>query len=72
MIFVIDSGSTKSDWIAIDPLTGKQVFEKQRTKGLNPAIISNTDAFEIIKSNSVKFFLCLIFLIRKLEFGCIP
>jgi|TARA_Y100000385_G_scaffold291166_2_gene367600 N-acetylglucosamine kinase-like BadF-type ATPase len=55
MIFVIDSGSTKSDWIAIDPLTGKQVFEKQRTKGLNPAIISNTDAFEIIKSNSVIF-----------------
>ena len=40
MIFLIDSGYTKCDWIAIDPKTGEQVFEKQRTKGLNPAIIS--------------------------------
>ncbi len=42
MIFIIDSGSTKCDWIAIDPKTGEQVFEKQRTKGLNPAIISES------------------------------
>ena len=49
MIFIIDSGSTKSDWIAIDNETGEPVFEKQRTKGLNPAIISDTDAFNIIK-----------------------
>ncbi|MBT4915890.1 MAG: N-acetylglucosamine kinase [Formosa sp.] len=53
MIFVIDSGSTKCDWIAIDPSTGKQLFEKQRTKGLNPAIISDSDAFNIIKANNI-------------------
>lgn len=51
MIFIIDSGSTKCDWIAIDNETGEPVFEKQRTKGLNPAIISDTDAFNIIKEN---------------------
>ena len=53
MIFVIDSGSTKCDWIAIDSSTGNQLFEKQRTKGLNPAIISDTDAHDIIKENEV-------------------
>ena len=53
MIFIIDSGSTKCDWIAIDSKTGDQLFDKQRTKGLNPAIISETEAFEIIKNNTV-------------------
>ena len=53
MIFIIDSGSTKCDWIAIDPKTGHQVFEKQRTKGLNPAIISENEAFEIINENKI-------------------
>ena len=53
MIFIIDSGSTKCDWIAIDSKTGDQLFDKQRTKGLNPAIISKTEAFEIIKENTV-------------------
>jgi len=53
MIFIIDSGSTKSDWIAIDTETGDPIFEKQRTKGLNPAIISDTDAFYIIKANDL-------------------
>ena len=53
MIFVIDSGSTKCDWIAIDSSTGEPIFEKQRTEGLNPAIISSTDAFDIIKENDV-------------------
>ncbi len=53
MIFIIDSGSTKSDWIAIDTETGDPIFEKQRTKGLNPAIISDTDAFNIIKANDL-------------------
>jgi hypothetical protein len=48
MIFVIDSGSTKCDWIAIDSSTGEPIFDKQRTRGLNPAIISSTDAFDII------------------------
>jgi N-acetylglucosamine kinase-like BadF-type ATPase len=53
MIFIIDSGSTKCDWIAIDTETGDPIFEKQRTKGLNPAIISDTDAFYIIKANDL-------------------
>ena len=53
MIFIIDSGSTKCDWIAIDPKTGAQVFEKQRTKGLNPAIISESEAYTIINDNSI-------------------
>ena len=53
MIFIIDSGSTKCDWIAIDTETGDPIFEKQRTKGLNPAIISDTDAFNIIKANDL-------------------
>ena len=53
MIFVIDSGSTKCDWIAIDSSTGEPIFDKQRTRGLNPAIISSTDAFDIIKENEV-------------------
>lgn len=53
MIFIIDSGSTKCDWIAIDPKTGEQVFEKQRTKGLNPAIISEGEAREVINANKI-------------------
>jgi N-acetylglucosamine kinase-like BadF-type ATPase len=51
MILVADSGSTKSDWIAIDSKNGSYLFEKQRTKGLNPAIISEPEAFEIINEN---------------------
>ena len=39
MILIVDSGSTKCDWFAIDT-DGKQLLEKQRTKGLNPAILS--------------------------------
>lgn len=53
MILIIDSGSTKCDWIAINPKTGLQMFDKQRTRGLNPAIISKAKALEIIESNSV-------------------
>ena len=37
MILIVDSGSTKSDWIAIDSKNGTYLFEKQRTKGLNPS-----------------------------------
>ena len=51
MILIADSGSTKSDWIAIDSKNGSYLFEKQRTKGLNPAIISEPEAFEIINEN---------------------
>ena len=39
MIYIVDSGSTKCDWIAVDE-SGKQCFEKVRTEGLNPAILT--------------------------------
>ena len=50
MILIVDSGSTKCDWIAIDK-DGKQLLEKIRTKGLNPAILSKKKLHKII-SNS--------------------
>lgn len=53
MILIVDSGSTKCDWIAIESKTGQEVFNKQRTKGLNPAIISESDAFQIINDNKI-------------------
>lgn len=53
MILIVDSGSTKCDWIAIDSKNGKEVFEKQRTCGLNPAIISEADAYDIISRNQI-------------------
>lgn len=52
MFFIVDSGSTKCDWLALDE-NGNQLFEKQRTKGMNPAILSEKELFEIIKSNKV-------------------
>ncbi|RPE00776.1 N-acetylglucosamine kinase [Aureibaculum marinum] len=39
MTIITDSGSTKCDWITIDD-NGIQLFEKVRTKGLNPAILT--------------------------------
>lgn len=39
MILIIDSGSTKSDWLAVDN-NGNRLMDKIRTKGLNPAILS--------------------------------
>lgn len=39
MTIITDSGSTKCDWIAIDD-NGVQLFDKVRTKGLNPAILT--------------------------------
>ena len=53
MILIVDSGSTKSDWIAIDSKTGNHFFERQRTSGLNPAIISKFEAIDIINKNKV-------------------
>ncbi|AUS06581.1 BadF/BadG/BcrA/BcrD ATPase family protein [Pseudotamlana carrageenivorans] len=50
MILIVDSGSTKSDWIAVDN-NGNQLFEKIRTKGLNPAILPEKKLFKIIKSS---------------------
>ena len=52
MIFIVDSGSTKCDWIAIDN-NGIQLFEKTRTKGLNPAILSPDDLLGRIQENDV-------------------
>ena len=51
MIFIVDSGSTKCDWLAIDN-SGKQLLEKQRTKGMNPAILSEKKLIKIIKNNT--------------------
>jgi N-acetylglucosamine kinase-like BadF-type ATPase len=52
MFFIVDSGSTKCDWLALDK-KGNQLFEKQRTKGMNPAILSEKELYETIKSNKI-------------------
>ena len=51
MILIIDSGSTKSDWISVELQSNQQV-DKFKTKGLNPAIISEAEIFKIIQENS--------------------
>lgn len=51
MILIIDSGSTKSDWISVDLQSNKQIDTFQ-TKGLNPAILSEENIFKIIQENS--------------------
>lgn len=50
MILIVDSGSTKCDWIAVDE-NGKQIHEKIRTKGLNPAILKEKKLRQIILEN---------------------
>ena len=50
MILIVDSGSTKSDWIAVDN-NGNPLLEKMRTKGLNPAILTKKKLYKIIKNN---------------------
>ncbi|NNL82504.1 MAG: N-acetylglucosamine kinase [Winogradskyella sp.] len=50
MILITDSGSTKCDWIAIDS-SGKLLKEKIRTKGLNPAIVSEKKLHKIIRKS---------------------
>ncbi len=50
MIFIVDSGSTKCDWIAIDK-NGIQLFEKIRTKGMNPAILSPDELLGRVQEN---------------------
>ena len=52
MIFIVDSGSTKCDWLAIDK-DGKQLLEKQRTSGMNPAILSSDKLEATIRKNPV-------------------
>ncbi|MBP1839985.1 N-acetylglucosamine kinase [Formosa algae] len=50
MILIVDSGSTKSDWMAVDK-NGNQLLEKIRTNGLNPAILSEKKLRKIIKGS---------------------
>jgi len=50
MILVTDSGSTKCDWIVIDK-SGKHLQDKIRTKGLNPAILSDKKLNKIIRDS---------------------
>ncbi len=50
MILIVDSGSTKSDWIAVDN-NGKLILEKLRTKGLNPEILKEDKLTKLIKKN---------------------
>ncbi|MCK5401003.1 MAG: N-acetylglucosamine kinase [Flavobacteriaceae bacterium] len=52
MIFIVDSGSTKCDWLAIDA-NGNQLYEKQRTKGMNPAILSAKKLERTISKNEI-------------------
>ena len=49
MILVVDSGSTKTDWIALDK-EGNEIFSTQ-TLGLNPQMLSNEILNERIKNN---------------------
>lgn len=49
MILVVDSGSTKTDWIALDD-KGQEIFSTQ-TLGLNPQMLSNEILNERIKNN---------------------
>jgi len=51
MILIVDSGSTKCDWIAVDKY-GNQLLGKIRTKGLNPAILSEKKLRKTIKNNT--------------------
>ena len=50
MVLIVDSGSTKSDWIAVDS-NGNKLLEKIRTKGLNPAILPEKKLAKIIRSS---------------------
>ena len=50
MILVVDSGSTKTDWIALSE-DGKQLFQTQ-TLGLNPQILSEELIVERIINNT--------------------
>ncbi len=49
MILVVDSGSTKTDWIALDE-NGEEIFST-KTLGLNPQMLSNEILNERIKNN---------------------
>ena len=50
MVLIVDSGSTKCDWIAVDS-NGRQLFDKIRTAGLNPAILIEKEIKKIIRES---------------------
>lgn len=50
MILIVDSGSTKCDWISVDQ-SGKQTQEKIRTGGLNPEILKEKKLYKIIRKS---------------------
>lgn len=50
MILIVDSGSTKSDWITVDS-NGNKLLKKIRTKGLNPAILPENKLIKRIKKS---------------------
>lgn len=50
MILIVDSGSTKCDWICVDN-NGKQLLEKIRTNGLNPEILKEVKLYKIIRKS---------------------
>ena len=62
MILIVESGSTKTDWIALDN-QGNKVFSTQ-TLGLNPQSMSNEILNERIKNNSINHTDLDIFLTR--------
>lgn len=49
MILIADGGSTKADWIALN--SDKTQFFKTRTKGLNPAILSEEKLYSRVVQN---------------------
>lgn len=49
MYLIVDSGSTKTDWFAVDP-SGEVLFSTQ-TKGLNPQVLSSAILNERIINN---------------------
>lgn len=51
MILIVDSGSTKSDWLAVDT-NGNKLMPKVRTKGLNPAILSEKKLDKTIRKSN--------------------
>jgi len=50
MILITDGGSTKCDWILLD--AKGEVVLKTRTAGLNPAVVSEEELYNRIRSNA--------------------
>ncbi|NND64289.1 MAG: N-acetylglucosamine kinase [Flavobacteriaceae bacterium] len=50
MTLIADGGSTKCDWILLD--SAGEVLLKTRTKGLNPAVVSEEELYNRINANA--------------------